>query len=164
MLIVCAVLTFASFLPLVENAGSSKKGIGAAAATLKCDDFRVLNNISWWYDWTQHYQQLTNHCTASNVHVPEFVPMVRVLHSNETAQNIHIPPGSHFVLGYNEPDLVTLNNMAPQQAAMYWPMVEKAAVGIPLLAPVSYKHDFVWLDQFFQHCDGCRIDYVAALL
>ncbi|KAH3804422.1 hypothetical protein DPMN_132707 [Dreissena polymorpha] len=161
-----AASTIALLLCVVDNAVSGKKGVCAYAPYILCDDFRVLNNISWWYGWRDAYrlydQHVTQKCPSPHAQMPEFVPMVWSIHSNESSRWIHIPPGSQFVLGYNEPDHVPQAHMTPQEAAMYWPMIEKAAVGISLVAPAPASHGFHWLDQFFHLCNSCRIDYVAA--
>ncbi|XP_052214586.1 uncharacterized protein LOC127833397 isoform X1 [Dreissena polymorpha] len=159
MLFLFVVCALASLPSLVENAGSQKKGLSAAATRLMCDDFKVLSNISWWYDWGKDFEQFRHACPNSNSHVPQFVLMFWSMHSNKS---IHIPSDSQFLLGLNEPDHTHQAHMTPQEAAKYWPMVEKAAAGIPLVAPVPAGHDFHWLDQFFAACHGCRIDYVAA--
>ncbi|XP_052214587.1 uncharacterized protein LOC127833397 isoform X2 [Dreissena polymorpha] len=155
MLTLFAVLTLASLPSLVES--SQKKGVAANTASLMCDDFRVLNNIAWWYSWGKDYEQFKHACP--NSHAAPFVPMVWSLHSG---QSIHIASGSQYLLGFNEPDFAEQAHVSPQEAANLWKVVEQAANGIALVAPVPALPNFQWLDQFFAACHGCRIDYVAA--
>ena len=47
MIFTLNLLLMSTFSPLAETSG--KKGAAAWAPNLLCDDFRVLNNMSWWY-------------------------------------------------------------------------------------------------------------------
>ncbi|KAH3804620.1 uncharacterized protein LOC127836305 isoform X2 [Dreissena polymorpha] len=163
LLLVCLGL-----LALRSRAASQKKGLSAYAPFFLCDDFRVLNNMSWWYGWEDamnlYNQYVTNKCPSPQAHMPEFVPMVWSMHSNNVSRWIHIPSNSKYVLGFNEPDHRDQANMTPQEAADYWPLIEQAAVGIPLVAPAPGAQNFHWLDTFLYLCHNCRIDYFAAHL
>ncbi|KAH3804621.1 hypothetical protein DPMN_132910 [Dreissena polymorpha] len=161
LLIGCLVYLVSHFA-----AASQKKGLSAYAPYFLCDDFRVLNNMSWWYGWEDalnlYNQYVTSKCPIPQAHMPEFVPMIWSMHSNNVSRWIHIPSNSKYVLGFNEPDVHDQANMTPQEAAAYWPLIEQAAGGIPLVAPAPAAQNFHWLDQFLHLCHNCRIDYLAA--
>ncbi|KAH3741718.1 uncharacterized protein LOC127851388 [Dreissena polymorpha] len=156
MLILLALFALAP--SVVENA-SQKKGLAIDTPNLMCDDFRVMTGVSWWYDWGQNYDQFKHACPHHQSPMPQFVPMVW---GRKFAWNIQIPGGSQFVLGFNEPDHGEQAKMSPEEAARLWRNIERAAPGVALVAPAPALHNFEWLDPFFQHCQGCRIDYVAA--
>ncbi|XP_045191141.2 uncharacterized protein LOC123547963 [Mercenaria mercenaria] len=145
--------------------GSRKKGVAAWAGDFRCDDFKVLNNLSWWYDWkndlTTYDAHVTNVCPASNVAVPQFIPMVwKSKWDNRT--HLNFTRHTHFVLGYNEPDREDQANLTPQQVADIWPDIEKQSHGRLLVSPAVAVHDFKWYDEFFRLCNNCRIDHIAA--
>ncbi|XP_060603277.1 uncharacterized protein LOC132756272 [Ruditapes philippinarum] len=142
--------------------GSFKKGTCAYPGNLLCDDFKVLNNMSWWYDWSMdlsfYYDKVGQHCNGTNRLVPKHVPMVKK-YNNHT--NLTIQTWGKFVLGFNEPDREAHGNMTPQQAADAWPEIEKNSHGAKLVSPAA-GGKFKWYEEFFRLCNGCRIDFLAA--
>ena len=101
---------------------------------------------------------IRRHCTHD--YAPPHVPMVWTIWKNGTHPTLN--PGAQFLLGYNEPNHADQAHLTPQAAAAFWPEVERLANGLPLVAPVTAGTNMHWLDQFIQHCQHCRFDYVAA--
>ncbi|XP_045211136.1 uncharacterized protein LOC123562572 [Mercenaria mercenaria] len=146
--------------------GSRKKGVAAYPGNLLCDDFKVLNNMSWWYDWHMDMSffntKVASVCPPStNQTMPPHIPMVKK-YNNHTVLNI--PADARYVLGFNEPNHAAQAGMTPQQAADAWPEIEKHSHGKPLVSPATAGMAFHWYDEFFRLCHNCRIDYIAAHL
>lgn len=82
-----------------------------------------------------------------------------------------IPDDANVLLGFNEPNFGAQANLSAMQAAARWPDVEMIAdaLGLLLVSPaVNYcggscqdTNPFNYLDDFFDACDGCRVDRVA---
>ncbi|XP_045209805.2 uncharacterized protein LOC123561474 [Mercenaria mercenaria] len=158
------LLTVVNIILLANNVyGSVKKGVSLYPGLHLCDDFKVLNNMSWWYDWRMDlpfwHEKVSKVCPPStDQSMPPHVPMIKV-YNNHTVLNI--PVDAPYILGFNEPNH---KNMTPQQAADAWPEIEKHSHGKPLVSPATAGKDFHWYDEFFRLCHGCRIDYIAAHL
>ncbi|XP_052785113.1 uncharacterized protein LOC128220665 [Mya arenaria] len=146
--------------------GSQKKGVSAYPPQILCNDFKVLNNVSWWYDWSSNLDRYNtrrlHHCPTHMAPAPEHVPMIKTIWPTGTQPTL--TPGAKFVLGYNEPNHVDQANLTPKQAADFWPEVERVAAGLPLISPVTAGQNFPWLDEFFRLCHNCRVDYIGAHL
>ncbi|XP_052782745.1 uncharacterized protein LOC128218991 [Mya arenaria] len=144
---------------------SWKKGVTAYAPKLRCDDFKALSNISWWYDWSSNldrydHARTLNNCPPNMDMAPMHVPMIKTIWKNGTHPTLS--PGAKYVLGYNEPDHADQADLTPKQAADFWPEVERLSAGLPLISPVTAGQDFPWLDEFFRLCNNCRVDYIGA--
>ena len=81
---------------------------------------------------------------------------------------VWIPPESKFILGFNEPNHKAQSNLTPQQAAQHWREIEWHSRGLPLVSPAAAPcgdhclgQAVEWFDEFFKHCNGCRVDYLA---
>lgn len=81
-----------------------------------------------------------------------------------------IPHDANVVLGYNEPNFHAQANMSPEQAAQHWRDLERHAAGKTLVSPAAapcgshsqcWDDTIPWFTKFFQHCQGCRVDYLA---
>ena len=77
---------------------------------------------------------------------------------------------AHYILGFNEPNHRSQSNMTAQEAATHWRELEKHTYGLPLVSPAAapchtsskcHGDAEEWFDKFFQHCSGCRVDYLA---
>ncbi|XP_060605779.1 uncharacterized protein LOC132758240 [Ruditapes philippinarum] len=150
--------------------GSVKKGVVHWADSYECDDFKVLDNINWWYDFRMNlnYFHKNDICTSSvDTYLYNYVPMVWG-HWRDTV--INLPEDSQqFVLGFNEPNHKKQSNMSPEKAAAAWKEVEKNSKGRKLVSPSAATcgdkcnvDEFEWFDKFFELCKGCRVDYLAA--
>ncbi|XP_060555010.1 uncharacterized protein LOC132715913 [Ruditapes philippinarum] len=160
-----ALLVSVGFLSLfISTEASFKKGTAAWPGSLLCDDFKVLNNMSWWYDWHQNmdffYEKVGKVCDHSNGwSIPQHVPMLKQYHNHT---QLHIQTWGPYVLGFNEPNHKDQANMTPQQAADAWPLLEKNSHGAKLVSPATAGAKIGWYDSFFSLCHGCRVDYIAA--
>eukprot|EP01111_Echinosteliopsis_oligospora_P004319 TRINITY_DN1691_c0_g1_i1.p1 TRINITY_DN1691_c0_g1~~TRINITY_DN1691_c0_g1_i1.p1 ORF type:complete len:268 (+),score=54.44 TRINITY_DN1691_c0_g1_i1:103-906(+) len=112
--------------------------------------------ISWHYTWGPYK-------SSSDT---EFVPMLWGPGQEgdfETQLKNGGFSGSTSVLGFNEPDNSGQSNLSPQEAADIWnqylqPLAGKYQLGAP--AVTSAPSGIPWLQQFFQACSGCRIDFI----
>ncbi len=144
--------------PVGGESGGCKRGI----ATGKAPGAAFSPNISWWYDWG-----LDGSRTASGI---TYVPMVW----GDKLLGKPIPANSKFLLGFNEPNFHGQSNLTAKEAAAKWPMVETQAkaTGAAIVSPaMNYcgpaancngTDPFKYLQEFFENCKGCRVDYVAA--
>ncbi|XP_060605819.1 uncharacterized protein LOC132758271 [Ruditapes philippinarum] len=159
---------FGIVLLVVLVEGSSKKGVVHWADSYMCDDFEILNNMTWWFDFRMSldYFHEKNICKSSiDNYKHNYVPMVWGYWSDT---KIFIDDAAEFVLGFNEPNHVEQSNMSPEKAAAAWKEVEKHSKGKPLVSPsaaVCGKNcrstEIEWFDKFFELCKDCRVDYLA---
>jgi hypothetical protein len=117
--------------------------------------------IGWWYDWSMQK-------SGTDVGI-EFVPMMW----GKSSVNTAIPSGSKYLLTFNEPNFHAQSNLTPQQAASYWPTIEKAAnaAQVPIVSPAmnfcgpadqcNGTSPYQYLKDFFAACTNCKVDYVA---
>lgn len=124
--------------------------------------------ISWWYDYGQ---------TPGGAPEIEFVPMMW----GSGSLTASIPSNSKYLLGFNEPNFTSQANLTAKQAAADWPAVEAkaAALNIPIVSPgvnfcpsgpdastgctePAVTDPYTYLKEFFEACQGCKVDYVAA--
>jgi putative glycosyl hydrolase len=149
----------------VSNSGSGgatsgttcKRGIAANTAP----GAAFFPAIGWWYDWSMK-------SSGTNVGI-EFVPMMW----GKSNVNTAIPSGSKYLLTFNEPNFHSQSNLTPQQAASYWPAIEKAASAaqVSIVSPAmnfcgpadqcNGTSPYQYLKDFFAACASCKVDYVA---
>ncbi|XP_060603280.1 uncharacterized protein LOC132756273 isoform X2 [Ruditapes philippinarum] len=138
--------------------GSFKKGTCAYPGNLLCDDFNVLNNMSWWYDWHMdlsfYHDKVGQHCNSTPHLVHKHIPMVKK-YNNHT--QLTIQTWGRFILGFNEPDHADQADMTAQEAAAALPEIEKNSHGAKLVSPTTAGPNFKWYDDFFRLYHGCRI-------
>jgi hypothetical protein len=153
-----------------NDAGTAlcKRGIAANAAPSAAFAHTASSpGVAWWYDWSN----------ASPPATPgiDFVPMIW----GAATLNGPIPAGSHFVLGFNEPNFKSQSNLTPQQAATDWRSVEALAraQGAPIVSPAvnfcgspanstqcsdpAVTDPYTWLKDFFNACPTCKVDAIA---
>jgi hypothetical protein len=147
--------------------GHCKRGIAAnAAPSAAFAPTASSPGITWWYNWSNQ--------GSSGTTGIEYVPMIW----GSASLNAAIPAGSHYLLGFNEPNFKSQADLTSQQAATDWPTLETTANGIPLVSPgVNYcgsstdssqctdpavTDPYTYLKDFFGDCSGCEVDYVAA--
>jgi hypothetical protein len=147
-------------------AGQCKRGI-AYGHHSAADLAALSSTVHWWYNWAPTPDSGIDLNAVSQ----EFVPMI--WHSNFNANTVigGISSKAKYLLAFNEPNWTTQSNLTPAQAAALWPSVEQVAnaKNLKIVAPgmnycantCNQTDPFVWLDQFFAACSGCRVDYVA---
>ena len=71
--------------------------------------------------------------------------------------------GAKYLLTFNEPDNGSQSNVSPTQAASLWPQIESIAAtdGIPYIVSPAVASSVTWMQQFFNACTGCKVDYIA---
>ncbi|XP_053376438.1 coadhesin-like [Mercenaria mercenaria] len=149
--------------------GSYKKGVVHWADDYECDDFKVLNNMAWWYDYrpnldTYYKNKICD--TPVGDYIQTFVPMIWGKKSNTS-----IPDIAKYLLGFNEPNHINQANMTATEAANYWVSQIKPLKinGLPKLASPSaapcgkncVDDRDTWFKDFFNKCKDCEIDYLA---
>jgi hypothetical protein len=91
---------------------------------------------------------------------------------DERAVDASVPNSAEFLLGFNEPNFGVQADLTAAQAASHWPAVEANADshgGLPLVSPAmnfcggdcNGTDPYVYLQNFFNACSGCRVDYIA---
>ncbi|KAL3864714.1 hypothetical protein ACJMK2_006371 [Sinanodonta woodiana] len=143
--------------------GSGKKGLAVAPENYRCGDLDHFTNVHWWYDWgkTPSYHEKLHCGNLKSGRVP-------MIWSWSSDLNIH--PDSQYILGFNEPNFYHQSNMTPQVAAQHWRQLEQHFPGKLLVSPAAapcgsheqcMSNGEEWFAQFFQHCQGCRVDFLA---
>jgi hypothetical protein len=145
-------------------APGTKRGIGYGFPSAA--DLSALGpTVTWRYNWSDKPD------TAATG--PGFIPMV--WNGNFTTADLeaHVPADAKYILGFNEPNFVHQANMTPAAAAAKWPELQAFAQshGMKLVSPaVNYcggagqcidTDPFDWLQQFFDACKDCQVDYVG---
>ena len=172
-----------SALPPARDSGSQAADAGTARASCKrgvgynheqaADAKLFTGSMSFWYDWGANPDAAA--LSALEAAGVEFVPMIwtgppqREIDVQALIRTI--PKSAKYLLGFNEPNFGNQANLTPEQAAAAWPKLEEIADarGLKLVSPAlnycggncNETDPFVWMDQFFAACKGCRIDYVA---
>ncbi|KAL4223214.1 hypothetical protein ACF0H5_016686 [Mactra antiquata] len=172
MVKVLHVLKLAVTLALVKNLvlASVKKGGAVGPRDYLCDDLKVMDKITWWYDWGSTLKEIEEKSGCHNVeqYKPSFIPMLWGKHSLENAT---IYKEAQYILGFNEPNHRKQSNLTAAQAAALWPQIENLGKGKMLVSPsasgcgggskMCHGDVIEWFDVFFRLCTGCRVDYIA---
>ena len=148
----------------------NKRGIAYAFAPNSAGpDMAALKGVSWFYGWAAGPSAASKPVYAgANM---EFVPMIWN-GSFKVADAVNaIPAGSKYLLGFNEPNFGSQGNLTPEKAAQLWPQVEQIAAQkqLQIVSPATNycagncnrTDPFVWLDDFFKACPGCKVDYIG---
>ncbi|XP_045205374.2 uncharacterized protein LOC123557765 isoform X2 [Mercenaria mercenaria] len=148
--------------------GSEKKGVVHWADSYMCDDFKALDNMTWWHDFRMNLNYFHDNkiCLSTiDSYKKTHVPMVWGYWSKT---KINIDNDAQYILGFNEPNHKKQSNMTPEKAAAAWREVEKYSKGKPLVSPSAavcgnecQSDEIEWFDKFFALCKGCRIDYLS---
>lgn len=133
------------------------------------DIFNATVIVCFRYDWGANLDTIRQKSGCLNIdqHVDQHVPMTWGYGSY--FQRYYLNDQAEFLLGFNEPNHKEQSNILAEDAARYWPEVEKLAAGRPLVSPAAAPcggsncngNTKEWFDLFFKHCNGCRIDYLA---
>lgn len=144
---------------VVEHTG--KRGLGWASSVSK--DIALFNSselVSWNYNWSP------NKGDPMDVSGLEFTPMIwNGADIDKLAPKV-IAEQAKIVLAFNEPDLASQANMAPDVAAKLWIQYLEPlrAKGIKLGSPAVTQNGAGWLRSFFQACNGsCTVDFICAV-
>ncbi len=168
------VITLGLFGWSVSTAQTISPKRGIAGDLLNNADCMVADSLSWYYNWAN-----TPNATVINTHQNyiEYCPMLWNGNWNPTALTnyLNAHPEVKYLLAFNEPNFNVQANMTAAQAAALWPQVEAIAntYNLKIVSPaMSYctgtclpgynnVHGTVWLDDFFNACPGCRVDYIG---
>jgi len=127
------------------------KGVGSISDRspwLNCTDLVALK-VSWYYNWLS--------TTSCDPPPASFVPMIwGPMFINDTETVSRSAPA---LLGFNEPDL---EEWTPTEMAHLWPRLEATGLRLGSPAPSAWwPGGYQWLDEFFNVCKNCRVDFVA---
>ena len=125
--------------------------------------------MSWWYNWgTSSHQPVRDTYPSLGM---DYTPMAWGLNFNENNMRQYLDnnPNVKYLLGFNEPTHLNQANLTPQQAADLWPILESIAddYNLQLVSPAVGNSTLYgawdYLDEFFQACNNCRVDYIACI-
>jgi len=153
---------------------SYKRGVGYGYHS-ETDMQQFSSFLSWWYNWAAQPDVAIRN-TYQNFGV-DFTPMAWNA-QGITAVNTWVTSDENikYILGFNEPNFKDQANMTPTQAVAAWENLQNIAAnnGLELVAPAvnycgscvqengtTYTNPFTYLDDFFEACTGCQIDYLA---
>jgi len=117
------------------------------------------------YDWRiKPIEHQLKHCTTKTK--SGYVPLVWG-NGQYADVSFNLSDHTRYLLGFNEPNHANQANMSPRTAASFWKSIESKAHGKVLVSPSAApcgncKYNTIqWLDEFFRHCNGCRVDHIA---
>ena len=113
-----------------------------------------------------HYRS-NPECVPFDALLNRYVPMVWSWYPGHSG-TVRVPDHAEAILGFNEPNHKQQANLKAADAAVYWHNIEQQSKGKPLVSPSSAPcgnncngDTIAWFDEFFRHCNGCRVDYLA---
>lgn len=148
---------------------SCKRGVAYGYHSV-ADLRAIATGIGWWYNWSAKPDSDAIRATYGGIGV-DFVPMVWDEKFDVATLGTQIPEAAKYLLAFNEPNFGEQASLTPTEAAALWPKLEEIAKarGMKIVSPaVNYcggncnlTDPIAWLDQFFEACPGCQVDYVA---
>lgn len=80
-----------------------------------------------------------------------------------------LPSDANILMGFNEPNHMSQANLTPLEAATRWRKLEEYNSGRILVSPAAAPCGAncnigdakLWFIEFFNHCQGCRVDILA---
>ena len=160
---------------LTTSAQSEKRGI--AYGYHSPEDLEALSpEVTWWYNWAVAPENSV--AGVFQNYDFEFVPMAWNENYSEGQLRAFLSghPETKYILAFNEPNFLEQANMTPSEAAAEWPRLEAIAdeFDLEIVGPAvnfcgdcvtengtTYYDPFDYLDDFFEACEGCRVDYIA---
>lgn len=146
-----------------------KRGVGYGYHSV-ADLTALSRGVSFWYNWAFRPDRDLIAGAYRGLEV-EYVPMIWGAGSDADAATNEIPDDATILLGFNEPNFGSQANLSASDAAAMWPEVEAIADarGLKLVSPAvnfcggdcQQTDPFAYLHEFFDACDGCRVDAVA---
>ncbi|KAJ0421211.1 hypothetical protein BJY00DRAFT_301082 [Aspergillus carlsbadensis] len=159
MAIKAATFALVSLSPALA-VGEGKRGLAYNDAAL-ANLFSGHEQVTWGYNWGFHRNGLDD----SN----EFLPMLWGVPSSVSPEWTAAvrTAGVENILSFNEPDLASQANVtASDAAAGHMENLEPFAGQVRISTPAVTNGPppnmgTGWMDQFFDHCTACTIDFVA---
>ncbi|KAJ9481213.1 hypothetical protein VN97_g12281 [Penicillium thymicola] len=145
----------------VRGKATSKRG-AAYNDRAAVSPLTKAGTVSWAYNWAMSEPNEL----PSGV---DFVPMLRVANFDGWQASIehYTSGGSKYILGFNEPDMISQASLAPSVAAGYYikyitPFQGRAKLISPAVtSSTSADMGLGWLDQFMEACLYCNISGIA---
>ncbi|CAK9026693.1 unnamed protein product [Durusdinium trenchii] len=150
-----------------ETERSSKRGIAIENSLLTAEALSGLSQIiSWGATWEHNITDGPDLSVWKMAGV-DFVPMIWGFATCCLGQASGLPSSSSALLGFNEPNFPN-QRLGTLQAAEHWKDVEQLAAdyGISTIVSPSMNYHWSmdpidWLQQFFAHCEGCKVDAIG---
>jgi len=166
--------------PLVEGLCSTKLGVGLNPDTWSdpsnpsflCNDLAALGELAWWYDWgiaDIHGWSGPAYSCPGGRGPPGFVPILR---KHEYTSAEALPDiEADTILGFNEPNHPSQDNMSPEETALEWIAIQERFPDKTLVSPSAAPcggncnggDTKDWFRSFFSNCTalrGCRVDFL----
>ena len=139
-----------------------------------CGDLNSLGSLNWWYDWGKvdiHGWGGDKYSCPGKKGPPGFVPILRK-HEYTTAEDLQ-DFESDTILGFNEPNHKSQDNISPEWTATEWIKIQGRYPDKTLVSPCAAPcggdgcnggDTKDWFTSFFAKCTelgGCRVDYLA---
>jgi len=120
------------YVPLAARQYPPRHGAGMGFP--QCGDWDVLRP-EWFYNWGYE-----SSCSDAARYAHVYVDMI------EKETDMDDPVGTEWLLGFNEPDLVSQSNLSPRHAAELWRIIESRHPDRRLVSPApSQRHpDWLW--------------------
>ncbi len=169
------VLAIVLSTAILAQPRSEKRGMGYGYHSAEDMD-TVSTGCSWWYNWNT-WPEGTAQGNYQSLGM-DFCPMIWSDNpgSYGAANDYYDMHGGEYILGFNEPNFSSQANMTPQEAADAWWQIENLAntYGLKIVSPAmndcgdcvsdgnqTYYSGVDWLDEFFNLCPDCDVDYIA---
>ncbi len=169
----CIVALIVSVTVFAQKSG--KRGM-AYGHHSQADMLELESSISWWYNW-YHLPDEALRESFQDFDVA-YVPMAWNGDFDVEGMRSFLSsnPQIEYVLGFNEPNFTDQANMTPSEVAAAWPKLEQIAqeFDLKIIGPavnycgncvsengVTYSDPIEYLDDFFDECQDCQVDYIA---
>lgn len=168
------LLLFFLFFNINSQTKSYKRGV-AYGYHSENDMQRISQHISWWYNWAAE-PDIAIRNTYKNYDL-DYTPMAWNGNGINNVNNwVNQDSEIKYILGFNEPNFKDQANMTPLEAATKWLEFQEIATSnnLKTVGPAvnycgncveengtTYYNAFTYLDDFFDACKDCKVDYIA---
>ncbi len=131
--------------------------------------------LSWWYNWGTQPESAVR--SIYRDYDMDFTPMAWNRSGISGVKSwVEQDTTVKYILGFNEPNFKEQSNITPSQAAAAWPAFQQIAEdhNLKIVSPAvnycgncvsengtTYTNPFTYLDDFFDACTDCQVDYIA---
>ncbi|KAK4696852.1 hypothetical protein P7C71_g1135, partial [Lecanoromycetidae sp. Uapishka_2] len=154
------------------DTGTGKRGLAYNPTSPNLDIFEGYSKITWGYNWDSNPAGLP----SKFQYVPTLFSTLEVHLQNwdQNVKNAISGSGTHYVMSFNEPDIVApqaqmsvgeavaayKQYMAPYGSSSVKLGSPSVSNGVGTNPATGQPMGLDWLTPFLQQCDGCQIDFV----